>query len=819
MKNLLYLIILICYSSWGQIIYSDNFDENINSFSSSTNIATFINDNTIEIVGHGNAEAWENITYTFHSSGNNLILDASANPKLYLKIKSDIIPSMRIDLIDSNGYITNLDESIIYPLAEYQIVEIDYTNKLIDGGYGGPCSPGPCDVDSSKLESLVVYFNPGIGMYHGTTNIDWISIGEPLEPLYDYEIRYNQIGYFVGKEKVIKIVSKNNFSSKSYTVLNSNNDIVLSSTTTSPILWGASNEYIAQADISSLNSSGNYKFKIDDLEKIITIGNNVYEDISKATLKYYYFNRASTAIETEYGGIHSRNAGHLDDIVKIHYSAESTSFPTGTIISSSKGWYDAGDYNKYIVNSGISTYTLLSAFEHYKSYYQTLNTNIPESNNNLPDILDEIKWNLDWMLTMQNPNDGSVYHKLTGLNFSGEVLPENYALDRYVVGKSTAAALNFAAVMAKASKVFSEYTNLFPNYSSQLLTAAEAAYLWAKENPTEYFLNPNDVTTGQYDDTNVTDEFQWAAVELFISTSNLSYKNDIDLSSINGGAPTWAYSSPLALISILYQEDFFANYFNLDETKNRLVNTAINYKNYLENNQVPTTLNNQDDYLWGSNSRAAHHMVILIRAYEITKDNSFLRAAYKAMDYILGNNGTGYSYVTGFGIKQVLHPHHRTSRSDNITAPVPGMLAGGPNQGIQDFSEGLCQYPDTENASSYIDNWCSYASNEVAINWNAPLTYALNALQFYQNEGTLGVEDPLINSHQLLSIFPNPTKDFINVKTSDDIKSINLYNARGQLISIYIKSHIDLSEYPKGMYFIKIITEKNKTYVKKIIRN
>jgi endoglucanase len=94
------------------------------------------------------------------------------------------------------------------------------------------------------------------------------------------------------------------------------------------------------------------------------------------------------------------------------------------------------------------------------------------------------------------------------------------------------------------------------------------------------------------------------------------------------------------------------------------------------------------------------------------------------MDYILGRNPTGYSFVTGFGEKTPLYPHHRISQSDGVTAPVPGMLVGGPHLGQQD----KCDYKYNQPATSYIDSWCSYATNEVAINWNAPLVYVIGAL-------------------------------------------------------------------------------------------
>ena len=134
-------------------------------------------------------------------------------------------------------------------------------------------------------------------------------------------------------------------------------------------------------------------------------------------MKGFYFQRVSTPLESKYAGPWARPAGHPDDKVEVHPSATSTQLPAGTIISSPGGWYDAGDYNKYVVNSGITMGTLLSAYEDFPAYFDTLNTNIPESGNRLPDILDEVLVNLRWMLTMQDPGDGGVYHKCTNASF------------------------------------------------------------------------------------------------------------------------------------------------------------------------------------------------------------------------------------------------------------------------------------------------------------------------------------------------------------------------------------------------------------------
>src|SRR5690606_4601775 len=139
---------------------------------------------------------------------------------------------------------------------------------------------------------------------------------------------------------------------------------------------------------------------------------------------------------------------HPDTEVEVHASAASADRPAGTVISAPRGWYDAGDYNKYIVNSGISTWTLLAALEHFPTFWRQRDVNIPESGDAVPDLLDEARWNLLWMLDMQDPADGGVYHKLTTLRFGGMEMPERDTARRYVVQKTTAATLDFAAVMA-----------------------------------------------------------------------------------------------------------------------------------------------------------------------------------------------------------------------------------------------------------------------------------------------------------------------------------------------------------------------------------
>lgn len=135
------------------------------------------------------------------------------------------------------------------------------------------------------------------------------------------------------------------------------------------------------------------------------------------------------------------------------------------------------------------------------------------------------------------------------------------------------------------------------------------------------------------------------------------------------------------------------------------------------------------DLVWGSNAVALNQALMLVQGYRLTGDRDQLDAAQALLDHVLGRNALGLSMVTGFGTRSTQQPHHRPSMADGIAAPVPGFLAGGPNPGLHDRAHCPVPYPSDVPAKAYLDHDCSYASNEVAINWNAPLAYVSAALQ------------------------------------------------------------------------------------------
>lgn len=420
----------------------------------------------------------------------------------------------------------------------------------------------------------------------------------------------------------------------------------------------------------------------------------------------------------------------------VHPSAATTKRPAGTIISSPKGWYDAGDYNKYIVNSGFTLGLILQSYQLHQDRFNSLNLQIPESDNKIPDILDEIMYNLEWMLTMQDPTDGGVYHKLTTPNFEGFVMPEDCKQQRYVVQKTTTAALDFAATMALAARIYQRFPE-FQSFCQQAIESAEKAYAWAVKHPTVYYDQDGNnkkfspaIQTGGYGDNHTEDEFFWAATELYFTTSETSYLEQAkqfvpDEFSI----PSWGNVEGLGIFQWVNQELLGtpdAGKLPIKEIKESLKKKCDEDIQELATSSFHSIFGNSaQDFHWGSNSESClGRGIAQMYEYALTKDSKYRQAALSTLDYFFGRNATGYCYLTGFGTQRVMNIHHRISAADNIKEPVPGLVAGGANKGQED-AEFVPAYASNIPDESYQDNVGSYASNEIAINWNAYLVSLL----------------------------------------------------------------------------------------------
>jgi endoglucanase len=536
-------------------------------------------------------------------------------------------------------------------------------------------------------------------------------------------IKVNQLGFPLQSAKMAVVP---NLPAHQFQVVDADSGkTVLTAALGAPARWKPSMETVRIADFSALSKPGRYRIRIDGapLSDPFTVGAGAYRMLGDAALKGFYFNRASAALPARHAGVYARAAGHPDDKVLVHLSAASASRPQGSVIASAKGWYDAGDYNKYIPSSAIATYTLLAAFEHFPAYFKDRSIGIPESGNAIPDILDEARWNLDWMLTMQDPQDGGVYHKLSNLRFDGMVMPDQAMTQpRYVLAKSTAATLGFAATMAAASRVYQPYDKAL---SASMLAAAQAAWRWAAANPDRTFTNPSDVITGEYGDRKLGDEKTWAAAELYISTGDDNYYGAIE-TQVPATVPAWDDVRGLAWMSLAQHRARLTPKADQGLIAARVETLAASLRSQWQASPYRLAMQ-ENDFVWGSNAVVLNQSMMLLQAYRLDGKSDNLRAAQAGMDYVLGRNPTGYAFVTGFGARPSRHPHHRPSQADKVDAPVPGLLTGGPNPGQQDKAE-CPPYPAADAATAYLDHVCSYASNEIAINWNAPLVYVSAAL-------------------------------------------------------------------------------------------
>ncbi len=532
-------------------------------------------------------------------------------------------------------------------------------------------------------------------------------------------IHANQLGYYpISVKKAIVAESKDS----TFEIKDADGKSVFRGVLSKSTFYDKSGENIRIADFTDFTEHGSFTLSVSDAKESFKfeIKPNIYKEASIAVLKNFYYQRSGINIEEKYAGQWKRQLGHPDALCYFHPSSQRGK---GTM-PSPKGWYDAGDYNKYVVNAGVSIGTILNFYEMYPSFFKDGSTNIPESGNGISDLLDEIKYELDWILTMQMA-DGASNMKITSKNFCGFIMPIDDTTSRFVVGKSTAPTLNLSAVSAQASRL---YKTVDPEFAAKCLTASEKAWKWAVKNPKVAYKNPEDITTGEYGDNNFTEEFWWAASELYVTTRKTEYLNYLlknePYANMFAGNNWNSFVGNLGSFSILLSDSSLSKDLKL-KISQKMIDLADVLLAKLESNPYRTFL---DDYQWGSSSDVQNSAIIFAYAFVLSNQMKYINAVVESMDYIFGKNATGYSFVSGFGNKTPKNIHHRPSAADKIDEPIPGFVVGGPNSGRQDEGNGVV-YDSKLPAKSYLDIEGSYASNEVAINWNAPAVFILGFLE------------------------------------------------------------------------------------------
>ena len=621
--------------------------------------------------------------------------------------------------------------------------------------------------------------------------------------------------------------------------------VVATGETTAPKADKDSADNVCKIDFSDYKTPGTYYLRIkgqDWRSFEFKIGDDIYtekgHDLLTNSINYFYQNRSGVEIEADY--ISSRKdeidtlahpAGHEKDTASIQdawvpeYSSKEDATSThkcGTL-TANKGWYDAGDHGKYVVNGGIAVWTLQNMYERATFADETTKkfadgsgtVLVPETGNKIPDILDECKWELDFIEAMKVTSsdsawgkyEGLYYHKLhdhkwTGLatkpwDYEGPTKEGGWDTTRIVKPPTFAATLNFAACAAQAARLWEPYDK---TQAETYLKEAKDAFAAVKK-----YYYPADLSTkthpdlkcdcpaeeinekslyapmwqakggGPYGDNEVRDDIYWAACELFTSCSAMGDKDaDTYMSEmkeydkafevttrITGGENAsgegsyttfnWGNTGSAGSLTLALHKDLLS-----DDQKSTLEKSILTAADsyisteekqgygipYLYDGPGYNDPNNLDPsiiikgYEWGSNSMVINNLMVMAYAYDQTGDINYLSGVTQGMDYLLGTNPLSFSFITGYGSYHEKNPHHRywSHELDKTLPEAPdGILSGGPNAGLQDpYVRALAFVPgDEDNPSQrcFVDSIEAWSTNEVTINWNAPLAWITEFLQ------------------------------------------------------------------------------------------
>ena len=505
-------------------------------------------------------------------------------------------------------------------------------------------------------------------------------------------VRINSLGFLPSQQKEATIASETErFSLKRA----DNNETVFQKKAAGPFTQKDTGEKLWIANFSEFTTDGEYYIEIDDGLRSVNfpIGSNIYNEPFAVAMNGFYLLRCGAPVHAEHNGDIFEHPGcHHEDGYGDYIGHADTQFDgTG-------GWHDAGDYGKYTVNAGITMGVLLSTWDYFRPGNEA---------GSLPDFLQELKWEMGWMLKMPYPDgSGRVSHKLTRTNFSGFIMPQEDQAKRYFTEWSSAATASFAATAAKASRIFANYDK---EYADKCLTAARLSYNFLKENPKEKPFEQGVFETGGYQ-TGDKDDRLWAAAELWETTGETVYLKDFEkmASEIDYNSDEnwdWGNVANLALFTYALSERSGRDPQALQSIRENIIKTSDIITQKSESDQYRRPL---DRYYWGCNGTVVRQTLNLYVANKLQPDSKYTNTALNAIGHLFGRNYFSRSYVTGVGHNPPMSPHDRRSGADNIEAPWPGYLVGGGHT-----------------ATDWVDEEEDYARNEIAINWQAPLVFAL----------------------------------------------------------------------------------------------
>lgn len=546
-------------------------------------------------------------------------------------------------------------------------------------------------------------------------------------------IKVNQVGYYPGAINRAMLAGEDG--GDRFRVIDLADDqIVYEGALSQPILDSDAGELVREMDFSELGQEGEYRIEVDGVghSHRFQIGNDVYNDVFTEITRSYTLGRSGVAIDDPVTGL-QHPGGHLQDAV----AQLDPDFPEpgdSQPIDVSGGWYDAGDYGKYTSPAAITVAQLLLSYELYPMAYAKQDLQIPaglkdSAAADWPDVLEEVKFELDWMLKMQRA-DGAVYHKLAGMQWPGMIRPEQDQQARYIFGLSSYGTAMYAGAMAIAARV---YEPLDKAYAERLLASSVAAQAYLEEHPGPLFIKTGnqDGGSGGYEKSDDWGERYWAAAELLKTTGDAHYASVLEeLLTIQSPATaeTIGWASGLSLGHFALATAAGAPEHRQSTARTLIVDEAEAIVSRSDANGYRYALQS-DQYTWASAKKGMALAQLLLLAHELEPQDVYVSVALDQLHYTLGRNTLGTTYVTGAGSIMPMHPHHRIMVSTGVY--VPGLVVGGPNRyGGDSAIDKILQEQAPPPAKSYIDHVDSYSTNEYAIDYNAPLVFVLAGLSY-----------------------------------------------------------------------------------------
>ena len=513
-------------------------------------------------------------------------------------------------------------------------------------------------------------------------------------------------------------------------------------------------------DFSEISKAGQYYLQAgDSRSSAFNIGTSVYKEPTRLLLRSYYLQRCGVELlDAETGLAHE--ACHLNDGV---YARDDAINKAGLPHDGTGGWHDAGDYGKYIAPASVTVNRLLSLYLMSPNRYPDNALGIPESGNEISDLLDEVKVELDWMLRMQRA-DGAVYRKLSGAKWPSVIPPKEDTQARYVYGVSSPETGKFIASMAIAYRA---YKDIDSDLAKQYLQAAEKSWAWLKQQPEQTidWQKSDDSGSGGYiaSDTDVEvqlgidrDDRLTAAIELYLSTNRAEFRDFIleNEPQENYSLYEWKDASSLSLWHLMREDQSAELKATRQDIQGKLLGRAELLVQQTETSSFKVA---NDRIIWGSNKMTAEEGITLAHAWQLTGEEQYLRAALDQLDFVFGKNPFNKSFVTAVGERSVKNPVHIFGRS--IKKTLPGLLVGGPNAEAQD---GIA--PKHRGLMSYVDHERAYSVNEYAIDYNASIIGLLEVLAIYKESQE---KQTLVANKTRQEATPDIQPDIVKIQYSD----------------------------------------------------